>query len=77
MGDSNFEFTENVEKVKGKLRRQRNLRQYRDLSEEEFNETIMKKALGIEPSKAFEERIANKWAEFENDYDLSDLKMMV
>jgi hypothetical protein len=71
MSDSNFDFTKND----GKKRRQRNLRQYKDLSDEQFDEVIAKKALGIEPSVEFEKRIAKKWAEFEEDYDLSDLKI--
>jgi hypothetical protein len=71
MSDSNFDFTKND----GKKRRQRNLRQYKDLSDEQFEEVIAKKALGIEPSVEFEKRISKKWAEFEEDYDLSDLKI--
>lgn len=78
MSDSNFDFSENEEKIKakrGKISRQRNLRQYKDLSDEQFEEVMTKKALGLEPSKAFEDRIIKKWSEFEEDYDLSDLKI--
>lgn len=78
MGDSNFEFTENEEDIrhkKGKISRQRNLKQYKDLTDEQFDNVMTKKALGIEPSKEFEKRIEAKWAEFDIDYDLSDLKI--
>lgn len=78
MGDSNFDFTENDEKVKakkGKIARQRNLRQYKDLSDEQFEQVMTQKALNIQPSVEFEKRISEKWAEFERDYDLSDLKI--
>lgn len=78
MSDSNFNFTENDgknETNKGKYKRQRNLRQYKDLSDEQFEEVIAKKSMGLETSKLFEDRIAKKWAEFDQDYDLSDLKI--
>ena len=76
MGDSNFDFTdETPKKLTGKQKRMRNLGQYKDLSDDQFNELMQKKEMGAEPSKAFEERIAKKWAEFEADYDLSDLKI--
>lgn len=76
MGDSNFDFTEGKpSKLTGKMKRQRNLGQYKDLSDTEFEELMTKKAMGVEPSRVFEERIAKKWAEFEEDYDLSDLKI--
>jgi hypothetical protein len=76
MGDSNFDFTDpDKPKLSGKVKRQRNLGQYKDLSDADFEALMTKKALGIEPSRVFEERIAKKWAEFEQDYDLSDLKI--
>lgn len=78
MSDSNFDFLENDKKIKaakGKIERQRNLKQYKDLSDDEFEQVMTKKALGIEPSKEFERRISEKWAEFNEDYDLSDLKI--
>lgn len=62
-------------KRKGKLKRQRNLKQYKDLSDEEFERTITEKALGFEVSGEFEKRIQSKLAEFDQDYDLSDLKI--
>ena len=75
MTDSNFDFTENKPKLSGKQRRQRNLPQYKDLSDDEFQEVMSKKTMGVETSSAFEARISKKWAEFEQDYDLSDLKI--
>jgi len=53
----------------------RNLVQYRDLSDEDFDEMFAKKVLNITPSLEFEKRIEKKIAEFEKDYDLSDLKI--
>jgi hypothetical protein len=63
------------DKKSGKYSRMRNLAQYRELSDEEFEEVISKKSMGVEQSKAFEERINKKLQEFENDYDLSDMKI--
>jgi hypothetical protein len=63
------------DKKSGKYSRMRNLAQYRDLSDEEFDEVITKKSMGIEQSKGFEDRISRKLQEFENDYDLSDMKI--
>lgn len=63
------------DKTSGKYSRMKNLAQYRDLSDEEFDAVITKKSMGIEQSKAFEERIKLKLAEFERDYDLSDMKI--
>src|ERR1043166_809371 len=79
MEDNNLEILpETVESgasKRGKYKRQRNLVQYRDLSDEQFEERMSKKAFNADSSKDFEERIAKKWAEFEEDYDLSDLKI--
>jgi hypothetical protein len=55
--------------------RMRNLRQYKDLSDEEFEERMAQKQLDAEPSKDFEDRIKKKLETFEQDYDLSDLKI--
>jgi len=54
--------------------RLRNLKQYKDLSDEEFDELWAKKILDLEPVKEFEQRIERKLEEFEKDYDLSDMK---
>lgn len=74
--DENYNIdSEEVEKKKGKLRRMRNLAQYKDLSNDEFENVITLKALGTEASTEFEKRIKRKLEEFEQDYDLSDLKI--
>src|SRR5690348_10085331 len=78
MEDSNFDLEEEEKKVKatkGKFARQRQLKQFRDLSDDEFNQRMAQKALGLDVSEEFEKRIAKKWQEFEEDYDLSDLKI--
>lgn len=59
-------------------RKLKNLPQYRDLSDEEFQKaikTIEENDLGLGVSKIFEKRIEEKLAKFEEDYDLSDLKV--
>jgi hypothetical protein len=56
----------------------RNLPQYRDLDDTEFQkaiQTLEEKELGLNGSKVFEKRIEEKLARFEEDYDLSDLKV--
>lgn len=53
----------------------RNLPQYRDMPDEEFELMLAKKAIGVETSQAFEKRIEEKLAKFEEDYDLTDLKV--
>ena len=66
---------EEIKAKQGKIKRQRNLPQYKNLSEDEFQAKMAQKALGIDVSAEFEKRIAKKYAEFDNDYDLSDLKI--
>lgn len=74
--DNNFEEgVEAVEKKLGKIKRQRHLKQYKDLSDDEFEQKMAQRALGLEISDEFEKRIQKKLAEFEADYDLSDLKI--
>jgi hypothetical protein len=56
----------------------RNLPQYRDLSEDEFQKAVSNleiQELGLGVSKVFEERIAEELRKFEEDYDLSDMKI--
>lgn len=56
----------------------RNLPQYRDLSDDEFQKVISSmeaEELGVGVSKIFEKRIEEKLEKFEEDYDLSDLKI--
>jgi len=52
----------------------RSLKQYRDLTDEEFDELWSRKVIGIELNKEFENRIQRKIDDFAKDYDLSDLK---
>lgn len=56
-------------------KRLRHLKQYRDLTDDEFNDLMDRKSLNIEPIKEFEDRITKKLDEFEEDYDLSDMKV--
>jgi hypothetical protein len=53
----------------------RNLVQYRNLTDEEFDEKYAKVVLNVSPSMEFEKRIVKKLADFERDYDLTDLKI--
>lgn len=53
----------------------RNLYQYRNLSDEEFDKMWEITAVRDDTSRDFEERIAKKLAEFAEDYDLDDLKI--
>jgi hypothetical protein len=52
----------------------RNLTQYRDLSDEEFDEAMKTRILRGARNLEYEERIELKLKEFEDDYDLDDLK---
>lgn len=60
--------------VKSKLQ-VRNLKQYRNLSDEEFEEVYAEIVAGETTTKEFEERIRRKIDDFSKDYDLSDLKI--
>jgi hypothetical protein len=53
----------------------RNLRQYKDLSNEEFEEKFTKEYLGLEPERQWENRIQIKIKEIGEDYNLDDLKI--
>lgn len=53
----------------------RNLVQFRDMDDEDFDKIMKEKELGIELSKALEERIEEKIKQFSEDYDISDLKI--
>lgn len=79
MDDQNYELVPEdapkTKKMSGKYKRMKNLPQYRDLSDQDFESAMEKKAMGAEVSQAFEKRIEEKWQEFEQDYDLSDLKI--
>lgn len=78
MEDNNYEILPDDPSVvakKGKIKRQRNLVQYKNMTDEEFDRVITEKALGVEFSDEFEKRINLKLDEFGEDYDLSDLKI--
>jgi len=53
----------------------RNLPQYKDLDDEEFNELMLIKEIDASPTEEFETRIKKKIEEFEVDYDFSDMKI--
>jgi|SRR5688572_1053745 len=72
MGDPNYD---EVEVQRGKNKRTKNLKQYKDLSDDDFDNLLAQKALGLELSEEFEKRINKKLEEFDKDYDLSDLKI--
>lgn len=55
--------------------RVRNLKQYQDMPDEEFDEMWQQKVMNIAPSKALEDRIQKKFDEFAKDYDIDDLKI--
>jgi hypothetical protein len=52
----------------------RNLRNLKDMPQEEYDEWYARKVTGIAIDKVFEKRIQDKIDEFGKDYDLSDLK---
>lgn len=53
----------------------RNLYQYRNMPEDEFNDLMDKKAMDAAPVNEFERRIERFLEKFEEDYDLSEMKM--
>jgi hypothetical protein len=73
--DDNYDLNSKSGKRSGKISRMRNLAQYKNLSDDEFEKAVAPKEAGIEQSRVFEDRIAKKLQEFEDDYDLSDLKI--
>jgi hypothetical protein len=64
-----------AEKRKQSKNQLRNMAQYRNLSEEEFDRMFEERQYGITLSKDFEERIQKKIEEFSQDYDIDDLKI--
>lgn len=54
--------------------RYRNLVQYRDMTDDEFEEMWAKKQVGIVSSKEWEDRIERKIEKFSEDYDIDDMK---
>lgn len=55
-------------------KRLRNLTQYRNMTDEEFQEVYQRAVLNIEPDQMWEARIQEKYKEYEDAYDLDDLK---
>jgi hypothetical protein len=53
----------------------RNLKQYKNLTDDEFDEKFIKKAMNVETNRDWEKRIQIKLEEFRKDYDLDDLKI--
>jgi len=53
----------------------RNLPQYRDMSDDEFDRMFEETQYNVGISKDFEDRIAKKIDEFSQDYDIDDLKI--
>jgi len=53
----------------------RNLPQYRDMSDDEFDRMFEDTQYNVGISKDFEDRIAKKIDEFSQDYDIDDLKI--
>lgn len=68
------DFLEELGMPEKRKKSMRNLAQYRDMSDDEYEEFWAKKKLGMEPSVEFEKRIQLKLKSFEKDYDLSDMK---
>lgn len=54
-------------------RRLRNLTQYRNMTDEQFEEAVSKIYVGVQVNKEFETRIQRKIDQFAVDYDLDDL----
>ena len=52
----------------------RNLKQYSNLSDDEFYEIMALQEIDLAPVKEFEDRISKKIDEFGEDYDLTDMK---
>jgi hypothetical protein len=80
MDDSNYNVPEDGDKLKkrkpsGKISRMRNLSQYKGLSDEQFAQVMEGKEETLGQSQDLEARINKKLDEYEEDYDLSDMKI--
>ncbi len=64
-----------VRRQKNKVKRMRNLAQYKNLSDEAFEKVMEDRAVSVGRSEDFETRILKKLEEFDKDYDLSDMKI--
>lgn len=75
--DNNFDTKGETPKAKGKGKysRMRGLTQYKDLSDDEFQKIVEEKSQKFNTTEEFEKRISKKLTEFEEDYDLSDMKI--
>jgi hypothetical protein len=51
----------------------RNMRQYKNMSDEEFNELYQKVIIGVDKDTLLQERFDRIKAEYDNEYDLSEL----
>lgn len=60
-------------KPKNYTKRMRNLPQYAKLTDDEFEEVLAKKKVGVVKSQEFEDRIKRKIDDISRDYDLEDL----
>ena len=70
------EFEEYKSRVTSPDRRKiRKLKQYKDLTDDQFNDIMDRKILAVAPVKAYEDRIERKLKQFQDDYDLSDMKI--
>lgn len=54
-------------------KKMRNLKQYKDMTDEAFSDIFAKKLVNAETDKDFEDRIIRKITSFGEDYDLDDL----
>jgi len=59
----------------GSKKQMRNLQQYKDLSDEEFEDIWLERFSSTTLKQEFEDRIAKKLEEFSADYDIDDLKI--
>jgi hypothetical protein len=68
-------YEHHVRHVVPNRKKLRNLKQNKDLSDDEFEDMFEKKYLSVEKSNVFEKQINDKLKEFEQEYDLSDMKV--
>jgi hypothetical protein len=71
----NVWYEHGIKHVVPNKKKLKNLKQNRDLTDEEFELAYEEKYLSTEQSANFEKRITEKLQEFETEYDLSDMKV--
>lgn len=71
----NVWYEHGIRHVVPSKKRLRNLKQNQGLTDEEFDRVYEDKYLSVEKSKVFEKRIQEKLREFEQEYDLTDMKV--